>query len=117
MSSFPAKPAVVRQITAESGSSFITVEWDTSANTELPVIGYLVKIDDGMAGDYSVAYDGTNFPNVHKYMVSGLTTALSYRFTVQAINFNGYSEASDPTQFTACASPSLFSVPTMPAVT
>ena len=58
-------------------------------------------------------YNGTNFPNVLKNLVSGLKTARAYRFTIQAINFNGVSEASNIATFTICAVPSSFSPPKM----
>ena len=53
-------------------------------------------MDDGYGGDYSIIYNGLNYPNVFKYTITGLTTGLSYRFTLQAINFNGYSVDSSP---------------------
>lgn len=45
ISSFPAKPFLVRKVSG--GESFVTLEWDTSADTELPVIGYNVYVNDG----------------------------------------------------------------------
>jgi hypothetical protein len=82
VAAFPAKPNAVRQVIAESGSTSITLEWDTSAATQLPVIGYLLKADDGLGGAYTTVYDGRNFPNVLKNLVSGLKTARSYKFTI-----------------------------------
>lgn len=82
VSSFPAKPNPVRKIQLESSKTSITLEWDTSADTELSVIGYLLKINDGSSDDYTVVYDGKNFPNVRKYLVSGLSTGDSYSFTI-----------------------------------
>jgi hypothetical protein len=46
-------------------------------------------MDDGYGGDYSVIYNGKNYPNVLKYTISGLKTSLTYRFTYQALNYNG----------------------------
>jgi hypothetical protein len=67
---------------AESGPSSITLEWVTSSATELPVIGYVLNADDGLGGDFAVVYNGLNFPNVLKSLVSGLVTARSYKFTI-----------------------------------
>jgi hypothetical protein len=33
------------------GVSDITLEWDEISNTELPVLGYILKINDGLGGD------------------------------------------------------------------
>ena len=82
VSSFPAKSNPVRKIGSESSETSITLEWDTSAATELPIIGYLLKINDGLSNEYSEVYDGKNFPNVRKYLVSGLSTGDRYSFTI-----------------------------------
>lgn len=41
-----------------------------------------------------------------------MITGLPYRFTVQAINANGYSAASNSVTFYSCDAPSGFSAPT-----
>lgn len=82
VSSFPGKPNPVTKLDLESSTSSITIEWETSLDTELPVIGYLLKINDGANDEYTVAYDGKNFPNVRKYLVTRLETASIYYFTV-----------------------------------
>lgn len=48
-------------------------------------------MDDGYGDNFRVVYNGYNYPNVLMYTVGGLTTGLSYSFTLQAINFNGLS--------------------------
>ena len=59
-------------------------------------------INDGTRDEYTVAFDGNNFPNVHKYLVAGLKTGEQYSFVVQALNFNGASESSDPMAYIIC---------------
>lgn len=117
VSSFPAKPNAVRKVEEESDETSITLEWDASADTQLPVIGYLINLDDGTGVDSVQVYDGYNYPNVRKYLVTGLQTGINAGFTVQAINYNGPSEASDPAYFIICRAPSQFAAPTMPEVT
>ena len=117
VASFPAKPNAVRKVAAESGEASITLEWDTSADTELPVLGYLVSMNDGSDVEYVQIYDGTNYPNVRKFLATGLQTGTTASFTVQAVNYNGAGEASDPADFIICLPPSQFSPPTMPGVT
>ncbi len=36
----PAKPAIPVKLFAESGRTFITVQWQESADTEIPIMGY-----------------------------------------------------------------------------
>ena len=69
------------------------------------MIGYLLKINDGLSDEYITVYNGKNFPNVRKYLVSGLETGDQYSFTVQALNYNGASDASDAAYFVVCQSP------------
>jgi hypothetical protein len=117
VSSFPAKPNPPTKIEAESSINSITLEWDASADTEMPVIGYVLRMNDGLGVDYSVIYNGVNFPNVRKYLVSGLSTGGTYTFTVEALNYNGAGEASDPAHFIICQKPSQFNAPSMTSVT
>lgn len=93
------------------------MQWTTSADTELPVIGYVLNMDDGYESNYKVVYNGKGYPNVLKYTVGGLTTGLSYTFTLQAMNFNGLSLESNPSKFTICAKPQKLKVPVLKVVT
>jgi hypothetical protein len=70
-------------------------------------------MDDGDDGDYSIVYDGLNYPNVLKHMVTGLKTGREYLFKIAALNFNGPSATSNPAAFTICASPGQLSPPRM----
>ncbi len=85
----------------------MTLQWSASVDTELPVIGYVINMDDGFGANYRVVYNGKGYPNVLKYTVGGLTTGYTYRFTIQAMNFNGLSLESDASlaKFTVCVPP------------
>lgn len=74
-------------------------------------------MDDGDVGDFTIVYDGLNYPNVLKHMVTGLITGREYQFKLSALNFNGPSLLSNPAAFTICASPSLFDPPRMTVYT
>jgi hypothetical protein len=76
LSSQPAKPNPLRKIEAESGETHITLEWDMSLDTELPVIGYNLKVNDGVGGNvYSNILSASRiFPNVRKYVIGDLIT-------------------------------------------
>ena len=62
-------------------------------------------MDDGYGGTLTEVYNGMNYPNVFTYTVTGLTTGLTYYFTLQALNYNGASTASTATPFTICVVP------------
>ena len=51
VSSFPARPSPVTQVVPESGQTFITIQWTTSSDTQLPVIGYKLQMNDGKGGN------------------------------------------------------------------
>ena len=79
---FPAPNESLTRLSEESGESFITLQWEASLDTELPVPGYQVKMDDGYNGG---VFEYLNqamvlHPNVRKLRVSGLVTGLSYGF-------------------------------------
>lgn len=102
IASFPLPNDSLRKVTATETS--ITLEWDTSLDTELPVTGYVLKVNDGVGGDYFSTVS-TLYPNVRTYTVHGLGTALNYGFTIVALNFNGASNPADAVFFTICNVP------------
>lgn len=117
---FPAAPASLTKVIAESSPTYITLEWAASADTELPVLGYRLSMRNDTEGDetFTVVYDGLNYPNVHKYTVaSGVETGSTYSFQVEALNYNGAGAASATATYALCTSPSVLSAPTLEAVT
>lgn len=40
----------MRQILSESSETSAALEWDTVADTELPVLSYTLRVDDGVGG-------------------------------------------------------------------
>lgn len=117
VSSFPTAPNSPSKVEADSGETFITLSWSSVADTELPVIGYILNIDDGFGGDMAVLYDGSNQPNVLQYTSTGLITGLSYTFTVQAVNYNGASSESTDVSYIICIKPQGFEAPYLIAST
>lgn len=95
------------------GNSSITVSWSTSADKELPVLGYLLQMVDEFGSDYSTIYNGENFPNVRQFTAPGLTRGLTYSFKVMALNINGAGPASDPLEVTFCSAPTGLAAPTL----
>ena len=120
LASLPAAPASLTKVVAESTATYITLEWAQSADTELPVLGYLLSMRDSLAGadSFQVAYNGTNYPNVRKFTVAaGAVSGGEYIFKVQALNFNGPGLASTEVKYYICVSPSILSPPILEAVT
>lgn len=70
----------------------------------MAVLAYVLKMNDGVGGDLFTTV-ATLFPNVRTYTVSGLQTALTYGFTITAVNFNGAAEPAVPVYFTICNVP------------
>jgi hypothetical protein len=84
-----------------------------SADTELPVLGYAINMDDGNGGNFKNVYYGKNYPNVLKYTIGGLTNGLTYSFKLQVINFNGLSAESDVSKYIICVPPLRLAPPVM----
>ena len=52
-----------------------------------PVIGYHLYCDQGIAGSpLTLIYNGTGAPEIISFEATGLTTALTYSFELQAVN-------------------------------
>ena len=77
----------------------LVVDWTASSSTGSEagdIIGYLLYMDDGLSGSYSLIYNGTFKVNVLTYNATGLTTGRNYKFRFHAVNYagqSGYAEA------------------------
>lgn len=105
LGSKPQKPNSVRKVSAESGLTYITLEWDLMQSQELLITGYILLINDGLGGTDFRNVAGVLFANVNKYTVTNLVTAYNYGFKLVALNFNGESDPSDAAYFRICSSP------------
>jgi hypothetical protein len=74
-------------------------------------------IDDGLNGDFSKVYDGSNKPFNTSYTVKGLISGLPYRFKVQSENINGLSADSEMATIYACLKPGGMGQPNKVATT
>jgi hypothetical protein len=91
----------------------LTVDWTAPALTaaDLPILGYVLNMDDGLNKDLQPVYIGMNIPDITQYTAGGLTTGSPYLFSVQAINRNGYSVHSSTATYYACVAPPLVDKP------
>lgn len=67
-----------------------TVSWNavTPPNYSL-ITGYVLLIDDGLGGEFKVAYDGSINPTLQKYSVENLRSQTTYRLMIYALNKAG----------------------------
>lgn len=67
-----------------------TIQWSAVAPPAHSLItGYIVYIDDGLDGDFSVGYDGSTNPSLVFAKISGLNYRTIYRIKVAALNKAG----------------------------
>ena len=58
------------------------------------------------SSQWTVVYNGVGHPTVLSYNVTGLTSGISYRFRVKAVNFVGNSTESSISSLIAADAPS-----------
>jgi hypothetical protein len=88
LADYPIPPSSITKLESESGETYMTIEWQLSADTDLPVVGYRLSMDNGHnSGVYSPVVRLSN--NVFKYLVTNLETSLTYGFVLTALNMNG----------------------------
>ena len=79
------------------------VEWDESPEVDgIDIEGYKLHMDDGYHGDFRIAYDGGEQPQIFRFLVLNLTAGLPYRFAVSATNLNGESLKSEYATIYSC---------------
>jgi hypothetical protein len=100
-----------------SGETYITLEWDQVLDTELPVLSYSILVNDGFGGSQFHYVVENLKPNVRSFLVSELRTGNQYDFLLEAYNYNGASQQSDPASFIVCTLPYQLSNATMTQVT
>ena len=55
----------------------------------------MIEVDDGLDGDFTVAYNGRDNPSQSEYTVDGLRAQRQYRLRIFATNKAGDGELSD----------------------
>lgn len=97
-----------------STRSSLTISWTapTLAADDLPILGYVLNIDDGVTQDLLPVYIGMYRPEILEYAVGDLQIGLPYLFSVQAINQNGYSAHSALATYYPCVNPVSIAPPT-----
>ena len=104
--SLPSTPNAPQRVASLSTQTSIAVEWAAVPGTSgVPVSGYYLYMDDGLAGPLQLIYNGANKPFTYTYTAYNLRTGLPYRFKVLAENINGLSQESETATYYACMEP------------
>ena len=74
-------------------------------------------MDDGLNGAFTVIYDGSINPQKVYYIVTGLVSGRSYRFSVTATNINGVGQTSAIAAYVSCVPPSGMGQPQIETIT
>lgn len=84
----PAAPSSLSVV--ETSRESCTVTWTpVTPPANSLITGYVLMIDDGLGGDFSIAYDGSINPSLQRYTVENLKAMTTYRMLVFAINKAG----------------------------
>ncbi len=64
LGSVPQKPFSPSKIEINSTKTSIAVQWEQNSDkVSAKLTGYKLYMDDGYNGEYSIIYDGSQFPN------------------------------------------------------
>ena len=73
-------------------------------------------IDDGLQGDFIVAYDGSFNPQLTEYLIQGLVGGRLYRLKVYATDTNGRGTESPIVEQISCIEPAEMQLPILESV-
>lgn len=91
----PSTPNAPMKDSSTSSNTTIAVYWDDITGDTLSILGYKLYADSGLNDDFSLVYDGTNYPDNLTYTFNNsVNNLLTYRFYVTGVNFNGEGPAS-----------------------
>ena len=79
--------------------------WEEGISVDIPITGYRLYSDRGLAGNQFLIYDGDGFTQVQEYTDSSLIPGVTYEYTLEVLNFNGPSDKSNPVLRSACIKP------------
>jgi len=65
-----------------STKSSIAVKWLPPTASDLPVLGYILSMDDGINGEFKPIFNGNYRPDILTFTAGDLKTGLPYRFYV-----------------------------------
>lgn len=86
-------------------------------SSDLPILGYRLQQDDGLGGDFSVVYDGSQNPQQLSYSAYNLVSGRTYKYKVNAVDVNGQGSDSAVYSFISCVAPTGLELPTITATT
>ena len=81
------------------------IYWDRIYTADLPMSGYILYVDDGLTGEFVMAYNGSLNPAQVSYRVNNLVPGRTYRFKVRAMDYNGQGYESEFASYLSCLAP------------
>lgn len=109
----PPAPSNLVGSTVDNDPSTIKITWDKVSTSDLPILGYYVKRDDGLGGDFTIVYDGSTNPQVATYTATNLDPGRQYQFKVQALDVNNEGDESTAFAIYACGIPTGLEAPSI----
>ena len=90
-----------------SSKNSITIAWNPpTSDGGSPITGYRAYMNNLINDEWTLIYDGLNYPSTLTFKESGLTAGKYYRFRVSAINYVGEGKLSADVSFIAADYPS-----------
>ena len=114
----PAQPTSL--VLTPLSKTSITASWSASTSTGSPagdIIGYVLYRDNGLAGDYTMIYNGTTIATVRSIVSSSLTSGYYYQFYYSAVNYVGLSPSSSIVGLYSWVEPSTMAAPIAGTIT
>jgi hypothetical protein len=111
-SALPEPPVALYKDSLQSNKTALSIYWDSSPETDMPLTGYILQVADYGSVDFQPIYSGSNRPGDLQHTHNGFITGAKYTFRVVTTNFNGESEPSAPFTFNACTRPMGMGQPT-----
>ena len=112
----PPAPLTITADSLLSNATSLYVTWSQVTTSDLPVLGYILYIDDGIGGDFNVAYNGSVNLQQLSYLASGLLSGRSCRFKAVAVDINGLGTPSAEFTYISCVAPSKLDAPSLLSV-
>jgi len=90
---------------AKTTKDSISISWEESTATEIPVSGYHLYMSSNVTGNFVLIYNGSLNALQREFEARELETGSLYQFRVAAVNFNGLSPQSASLSVHACVAP------------
>lgn len=105
----PSTPSQPTRATTGNSETSIGVTWTRITADTLPVLEYILYVNDGTSSENTEIYRGSS----NSYVLSNTNSGTTYTFYVLAGNYNGQSSLSTGTTLKSCVAPYSVFPPTL----